>query len=161
VRFNKTIAIDELKATIIEQSKKTGKNVEFKEVTAGRVTMHAFEQVALAQVGEKTLVIGEVEALRSVLERAAPVKLSPTMQAAFAKVDFNKNAVALVMDTQPIVEEAKNKAQIDPQFKGYADKLDSVEAVKKVEAFVLKIDLRDDITVIGMALCQDITTAEQ
>lgn len=159
VRFNKAITIDELKATIVEQSKKNMQRVEFKEVSAGRFTMHTFEQVAMAQVGDKTLVIGEVEALRSVLERAAPVKLSPTMQAAFAKVDFNKNAVALVMDTQPIVEEAKNKAQIDPQFKTYADK--TVEEVQKVEAFVLRIDLRNDITVIATAMCQDMTTAEQ
>lgn len=160
LRLNKAVDIAEVKATIAERATPL-KKVDFKEMTAGRFTMHVDDQQALCQVGEKTLVFGEVEALRSVLERAEPHKLSPTMQAAFHKVDFARSAVALVMDAQPIVEEARNQGAVDPQLKSYTENLDSVEAVKKVEAVVLTIDLADDITVSATVMCQDPATAEQ
>lgn len=162
LRFNKPVDIDSLKKTVIEQAQDNKlPKPEFKEVTAGRFTMHVSEPAAMAQVGEKTLVLGPVEGLRSVLERNASSKLSPPMQEAFSKVDFDKTALALIVDTRPVVEEARNKAEITAEFKPYVSTLDSFEAIKKVEAVILEINLTDGIVVSGTAICDDPATAEQ
>jgi hypothetical protein len=106
---------------------------------------------AFCVVDKKRFLVGEKGALRAVLTRDKKPEFSKNLEAAMKEVDFKKT-VAFAMDTQFVRSQASNLGALGKQK-------DALGAFGKMNGVAAHLNVRSDVDIKMVILCQDTTTA--
>ncbi len=136
------------------------KNGTYTETKVGKYVMQESQGVgspAFCVVDKKLLVLGDKEAVRSVLTRDKKPEFSKNMQAAMKKVDFSKT-IAVAAD----IKSGTGKANVRPgdamQFLG--GNANMFSGMDKAEALAFQAKIGSDVRLDLTILCQDAKSAE-
>ncbi|HEV3418374.1 MAG TPA: DUF1559 domain-containing protein, partial [Pirellulales bacterium] len=119
--------------------------------SVGRYEMSVSNRVAICRIDDRTVAVGEEAALREVLERDGPAKLSDELTAAMNEVDFSKS-LALAGSLKNLAKAA------GPAGVSMSAMPLGPDAIR---GGALQADVGDDIRLKAVAICKDAATADQ
>jgi hypothetical protein len=119
--------------------------------SVGRYEMNISNRMAFCRIDDRTVAVGEETALREVLERDGPARLSDELTAAMNEVDFSKS-LAMAGSLKNL---ARAAGPVGANLSAMPFGPDAIRGGG------LQADIGDDIRLRGIAIFKDAATAEQ
>jgi hypothetical protein len=126
--------------------------------TIGEYQVAVDHDVACCLIDPQTMLTGDENSLRKVLERNGPAKISDDLTAAMAEVDFSKS-ITLAGLLKSLAPAGGASGQAMPPSAGGLGMMSGV--TDGIRGAGIQCDMGDDIRVHGVAVCRDSNRANQ
>jgi len=120
------------------------------KTTVGGFQMNVSNKTAYCRIDDRTVVAGEEDAVRKILDRNGPARISDELTAAMSEVDFSKS-LAIAASLKNLANMA-GPGGMNPM---------SMQGMKGIRCGALQADVGNDIRLQAAVVCKDATTADQ
>jgi hypothetical protein len=118
--------------------------------TVGGYQMNVNNKMAYCRIDDRTLVVGEEESVRKILERNGPARISEELTAAMSEVDFSKS-LAMAASLKNLANMA-GPGGMSPM---------PMQGMKDIRGGALQADVGNDIRLKAAVVCKDAAAADQ